>query len=432
MYLHVFLLALLLSTNLAFAADGSMAAKFEEQERQYQLPSGVLSCIAKVESGGNPEAKAPCAKCTATGLFQWTDGSWKNYSKLYCKGSYSKDFQQQCSKYGLDINARKNPYIATEVTAYALASARSHLGGLVKGLGEENQGLALYLTHLMGEGGGKALIQQYLRNPDAPAVNALPERYRDSARQNNGKYLAGSTAQAIAEIGKSLGKKCAAPNLPAGYDAPSNSSAGRLWNSQAQSAVQAATSDTRDSNDRAPLIPAAEDQTLNGQGNSADEAALMQALQAANSTQKREDLQTALRNIANSVGDGMQAANTTPTPLPSNLPDTNGTITPDSESTPPQEQEDSEPTKDKTLKPEKQSSAQPSNSTFQTAMTEPTNPESEGGLLTLKEGTLAPPSTNKPSITGTIVRYIKSATNWLGSPEPKNPIPFGNIELLNT
>ena len=44
--------------------------------------SGIAGCIAKYESGGNPRAENPTT--TASGLYQFVDGTWNNY------GGYSR------------------------------------------------------------------------------------------------------------------------------------------------------------------------------------------------------------------------------------------------------------------------------------------------------------------------------------------------------
>ena len=44
--------------------------------------TGIAACIAKYESGGNPRAQNP--NSTASGLYQFVDGTWNNY------GGYSR------------------------------------------------------------------------------------------------------------------------------------------------------------------------------------------------------------------------------------------------------------------------------------------------------------------------------------------------------
>jgi hypothetical protein len=44
--------------------------------------SGIAACIAKYESGGNPRAQNPSS--SASGLYQFVDGTWNNY------GGYSR------------------------------------------------------------------------------------------------------------------------------------------------------------------------------------------------------------------------------------------------------------------------------------------------------------------------------------------------------
>lgn len=49
-------------------------------------PSGIAACIAKYESGGNPTAQNP--NSSASGLYQFVDGTWGNY-KGYSRAMYA-------------------------------------------------------------------------------------------------------------------------------------------------------------------------------------------------------------------------------------------------------------------------------------------------------------------------------------------------------
>jgi len=48
--------------------------------------SGIASCIAKYESGGNPRAQNPHS--SASGLFQFVDGTWNNFGG-YARAMYA-------------------------------------------------------------------------------------------------------------------------------------------------------------------------------------------------------------------------------------------------------------------------------------------------------------------------------------------------------
>ncbi|CDH33902.1 putative bacteriophage protein [Xenorhabdus bovienii str. Intermedium] len=58
----------------------SMADKFAELEKKYNLPAGLLYAVAMTESAGNPNAVGPMTKYgTAKGMFQFIDSTAKSY-----------------------------------------------------------------------------------------------------------------------------------------------------------------------------------------------------------------------------------------------------------------------------------------------------------------------------------------------------------------
>jgi hypothetical protein len=57
-------------------------SRSKSRSRESVGPSGIASCIAKYESGGNPRAENP--RSTASGLYQFIDGTWNKF------GGYSR------------------------------------------------------------------------------------------------------------------------------------------------------------------------------------------------------------------------------------------------------------------------------------------------------------------------------------------------------
>src|SRR3989344_2920254 len=124
-------------------------------ERQYQLPSGCLGKIAKVESSGDPNRKAPDS--TASGLFQWLVGSWQSASHaLYPKNG------------PLHPNKRVDPVEASKVTAFSLRTALNKNGGLFT-QAKIDTCLGLYMSHFLGIGGAAHFLRAYIQDPQQNA-----------------------------------------------------------------------------------------------------------------------------------------------------------------------------------------------------------------------------------------------------------------------
>lgn len=65
------------------AQEAANAAENEHTSSNQRVNlSGIAACIAKYESGGNPTAQNPTS--SASGLYQFIDGTWDNY------GGYSR------------------------------------------------------------------------------------------------------------------------------------------------------------------------------------------------------------------------------------------------------------------------------------------------------------------------------------------------------
>lgn len=113
-------------------------------EQQKQTPDvgpteDYLNRLAIVESGGNPKAKAKTS--SAAGLFQFTEGTWKEYVKKANK-DYSLDDRFDREK-------------ATEIMKYKVEEHKSFIKEF---LGKEPTNTDLYMTHFLGRTGGKSFL----------------------------------------------------------------------------------------------------------------------------------------------------------------------------------------------------------------------------------------------------------------------------------
>ena len=131
---------------------------------------------AEIESGLNPDAKARTS--SATGLFQFTEGTWLKSLQLYgarhglnrASSAISSNAMTSTERAAL-LDLRRNPEIATRMAAeYAADNAR-----FLKSAGHEAIGpTELYLAHFLGPQGATRFLDGYKNSPDSSAAMALP------------------------------------------------------------------------------------------------------------------------------------------------------------------------------------------------------------------------------------------------------------------
>ena len=134
--------------------------------------STYLKKIAMVESGGQKDAKAKGS--SASGLFQFTEGTWQETTKKMGK-NYS-------------LEDRFDPKKSAEVAAYFTQQQRKQLE---KGTGKTASDADLYMAHFLGAGGATKFLNALSRTPDAPAstgatptqIDANPTIFKDKTGQ---------------------------------------------------------------------------------------------------------------------------------------------------------------------------------------------------------------------------------------------------------
>lgn len=149
------------------------------------VPEELLWTFAKIESSLNPRAKNPYS--SATGLFQFLDGTWKEVVTKYGK------------KYGLTLqNAdRYNPLHSAIMGAEYM---KSNLWAAQKftDVGVD-LGTGLYLSHFLGSGGANKAAAQMGLNPDISAKTF----FSDAVYKANHSVMKGrSLGQVIAYFQK--------------------------------------------------------------------------------------------------------------------------------------------------------------------------------------------------------------------------------------
>lgn len=157
-----------------------------------------LTKVMMAESGGKADAKASTS--SASGLFQFTDGTWAGLVKQYG------------AQYGLTPDGRGD---ANQQAIAAALFTRDNRDFLTKTLGREPSDGDLYMAAFLGQGGARQFLAGMGQDPNAPAMRyASPE----AVKANKSIFFNGTqprTAQEVydlmtAKVGGSM------PAMPAG------------------------------------------------------------------------------------------------------------------------------------------------------------------------------------------------------------------------
>lgn len=167
-----------------------------------------LATTAYLESGFNPEAKASTS--SATGMYQFTDGTWLDQVK-----KHGKDYT---------LEDRKDPKKAMEMAALLTQENKNKIE---KSTGKQASGTDLYMGHFLGGGGAASFLKEMQQNPEAKAdekfkkqasanqsifynKDGTPKSYKDiynlmdnkykKASETSSKLLAQYTPETIASI----------------------------------------------------------------------------------------------------------------------------------------------------------------------------------------------------------------------------------------
>lgn len=157
-----------------------------EHSKKTGIAANNLQVIAAVESSLNPSPKNDGSKGTsAKGLFQFTDGTWREYMQRYK------------SKYGLTGNETPQNIRASTVLAgeYIKANFRS-----MKSVRQNPTLVDAYLAHFLGAHGAKTFLSA---DPNAIAAQVLPS----AAKNNPSIFYDGSRPRTIKEVYTFIAKK---------------------------------------------------------------------------------------------------------------------------------------------------------------------------------------------------------------------------------
>jgi hypothetical protein len=177
---------------------------------------------ARVESGFNPNAKAPTS--SATGLFQFIEQSWlgvidkhgPKHGLGWAANAISRDGRGRFSVSDgptrqAILNLRKNPEVASLMAGEFAADNRNYLE---RGLGRSAAPVDLYLAHFLGAEGARKFLSAHDRNPDAAAA----PQFGSAARANrNVFYDPSGSPRSFAQIRDRFAAKLGdSAHIPAG------------------------------------------------------------------------------------------------------------------------------------------------------------------------------------------------------------------------
>jgi hypothetical protein len=131
------------------------------------IPDNLLNKIAYIESGGDPNAKS--ATSSASGMFQFTNATWKEGVKKYGK------------QHNISMKDKNNPEAQKIIAMSMLEDATQDLS---QDLGRKLNEGEIYLIHFLGPTGARKLLNNY--DQQTPAARLLPA----AAKSNRSIFFA--------------------------------------------------------------------------------------------------------------------------------------------------------------------------------------------------------------------------------------------------
>lgn len=161
--------------------------------------AAYLKTVAMLESGGNANAKAGTS--SASGMFQFTEGTWKQMTKEMGKN------------YSLDD--RFDPNKSAEVMSYFTNKQKAQLE---KGTGRSASSTDMYMAHFLGAGGATKFLNNMQTNPNQSAAAMDPKAaaanksifYDQTGRERSLQEVYGLMAKKVG----SAEQKVASGNVP--------------------------------------------------------------------------------------------------------------------------------------------------------------------------------------------------------------------------
>lgn len=190
----------------------------EAAARRTGVSFDALFNTARVESGFDAQARARTS--SATGLFQFTEGTW-----LSTLGRHGQRLGLSAAGREEALALRKDPAAASLMAAAHMADNAEVLAART---GRQPGQVELYLAHFLGAGGASQFLARMADAPDTSAADMMPV----AARANRGVFYTGGRARSLAEVYDLFARKLGGEPAPgagrreAYATAPSSSDAG--------------------------------------------------------------------------------------------------------------------------------------------------------------------------------------------------------------
>jgi hypothetical protein len=192
--------------------DPSVTAVIRQASRSTGVDFGYLMAQASQESGLRPDAKS--ATSTATGLFQFTEGTWLDMVRRHGAQHGLGDQAAQITTDGAGkavvadpatrkaiLELRTDPALSA---VFAAEYARDNKAEVERALGRTAGATDLYFAHFLGASGAGSFLKAVQRDGGAPAADLFP----DAAAANRAVfYDASGRARSVGEVYRSLAEK---------------------------------------------------------------------------------------------------------------------------------------------------------------------------------------------------------------------------------
>jgi hypothetical protein len=187
---------------LAKSTEGVTKANEEQLRQQKQFAPGApaaasgapadmnsyMKAIAQIESGGNANAKSSTS--SAAGLFQFTEGTWKDMTKEMGKNYTSQD--------------RFDPAKSAEVMEHFTKKNRAQLE---KGTGKQANNTDMYMAHFLGAGGATKFLNGMQVNQNQSAAQMMGDKA--ASANKNIFYDKSGKERSLKEVYELMGQKVA-------------------------------------------------------------------------------------------------------------------------------------------------------------------------------------------------------------------------------